>query len=254
MIPPQTPARVLVDTAGMRPLLVLCLVLAACEGPAGPAGTNGDNGSDGAAGPKGQPGIPGDLPPPAPWIVGAGVDVTITGLAFDATGATVSFTLADAHGEALDRTGHLTAGDVEVGFVLAQLGENTDGSPGQYTAFTTTASLPATESVDASFTAVDVTLGTYRYKVAAPLTGLDATKTQTVAAYAKRTFDGASVTDRDQLSVRPDGGAVATREQVTDQTCNGCHGSLRMHGGTWTSSKQCVMCHQPQAGAALDFK
>ena len=251
-------------------LLLLCLVVAACEGPAGPAGPGGDPGTDGSNGSNGDPGKPGDPPDPSPWVVAEGVDLTITSLAFDATGATIAFTLKDAHGAPLDRTGHLTAGKVDMGFVLAQLADNLDGSAGQYTAYTTrqvtstitgqTATQATTEAVESGFTVVDVTQGTYRYRIAAPLAGLDTAKTQTVAAFATRTFDEVPAFDRETASARPDGVAPKARELVTDQTCGSCHGtSLAAHGGRWTSPTQCVTCHQPQSsdpdtGNTLDFK
>jgi len=70
-------------------LTVLASSLVACEGPAGPAGdngsdgTNGSDGSDGDTGPKGDPGTPGI----SPWLVGDLVDIGVTSLTFDSTGA-----------------------------------------------------------------------------------------------------------------------------------------------------------------------
>jgi OmcA/MtrC family decaheme c-type cytochrome len=261
-------ARNVVDTVSVR-LILIALAIAACEGPAGPTGPSGDSGSNGSDGVPGQPGLPGDPADPSPWVVGGGVDLAITSLAFDATGATVAFTLRDAQGAALDRTGHLTAGKVDLGFVLAQLADNPDGSAGQYTAYTTrlaTSSLTGmsavqatTESIEAGFEVVDVTQGTYRYRIAAPLTGLDTGKTQTVAAYATRTFDGVVAFDRETFSARPDGATAKARELVTDQSCGSCHGTLDAHGGRWASPNECVTCHQPQSsdpdtGNTLDFK
>ncbi len=253
----------------MRIVLIL-LVLAACEGPAGPPGPSGINGDAGSNGMPGEPGDPGKPADPAPWVVGSGIDLTITSFAIDATGATIAFSLKDAQGAPLDRSGHLTAGKVDLGFVVAQLADNADGSAGPYTAYTTrqvtspitsmTATQATTETVEANYEVVDVTKGTYRYKLAAPLTGLDPAKTQTVAAFATRTFEGAPAFDRETASARPDGGTVKARELVTDQTCTSCHGtSIRAHGGRWTSPKQCVMCHQPQSsdpdtGNTVDFK
>ncbi len=63
--------------------------------------------------------------------------MTVTGAAIDATGATIAFTLTDAAGAALDRTGRLTEAKVNASFALAQLAENADGSPAQYTSYTT---------------------------------------------------------------------------------------------------------------------
>src|SRR5215207_6482987 len=160
----------------MRLWLLVCLI-AACEGPAGPAGTDGTDGSDGADGSDGDTGPQGDpgTTPPAPWVVADRVDIAVTGLTFDASGAHVAFVIKDKDGKPLDRTGTLTPGKVTVSFVLAQLGVNGDGSPAQYTAYTkrtanavppyptASATQATTEGVEASFETVDVTKGSYRY-------------------------------------------------------------------------------------------
>jgi OmcA/MtrC family decaheme c-type cytochrome len=198
----------------------------------------------------------------------AGVDIKVTGLAFTGGTATVSFALSDGHGAALDASGKLTDGKLAVSFVLAQLAQTADGSAAQYTAYTTqlqtspitsaSAIQAATES-NGALRAIDVTQGTYTYQVAAPLTGLTATQTQTVGALALRTSGGAQLIARDTFSARPDGGALTTREVVTAGACNACHRTLDAHGGRWTRPDQCVLCHQPQSsdpdtGNTVDFK
>lgn len=248
----------------MRILISMCLVLfAACEGPSGPAGPAGPSGEGGAGGETGVDGNPGPTGPTgvSPWIVGPGVDVTVTALTVDAAGATVAFTLKDKAGKALDRSGTLTAGPVNVQFVLAQLAELADGSPAQYTSYTTNASAQAATESSGTFTAVDVTQGTYTYRFAATLTGFDTTKTQSVLAVVDRTYDGVRTLDREVFSVRPSGTpAPLVRQEVTDATCGSCHGSsLALHGGRYTSPSQCVLCHtpqsvDPQSGNTVDFK
>lgn len=247
---------------------ILCLVLGACEGPAGPQGASGDPGEDGSPAAPGNEGPKGDPADPSPWLTQPGLDIKVTRLAFQAGVASVSFTLSDGRGTALDAAGRLTDGTVSVGFVLAQLADNADGSPGQYTAYTTNvqtspitgqgATQAATES-DGTLHVVDATRGMYTYDVAAPLTGLDPRLTQTVGAVAVRTSSGGQVIARDTFSARPDGGAVAARALVTDATCGGCHRTLDAHGGRWTKPSQCVLCHQPQSsdpdtGNTVDFK
>jgi len=253
----------------MRLWLIVCL-LAACEGPAGPPGTgtdgtDGSNGDPGDTGPKGDPGTT----PVGPWVVADKVDVAVTGLTFDSSGAHVAFTLKDKDGKPLDRTGNLTQGKVTVSFVLAQLATASDGTAAQYTAYTKrtanananypSPALPSaeqatTEGTEANFATVDVAQGSYRYNVAAAVTAYDATKTQSVLAVAARTVDGVQSFDRDLFHV-----GTVRREEVDDSTCGGCHGSFAAHGGRYTKPDQCILCHTPQttdpeSGNIVDFK
>ncbi|HEY4239302.1 MAG TPA: OmcA/MtrC family decaheme c-type cytochrome [Kofleriaceae bacterium] len=253
----------------MRKLLVLMIAVCACEGPAGPAGPPGDQGPPGEAGVPGSNGDAGTNGEAGsgPWLTAPDVAITVTALAVANGSASVDFSLADSHGAPLDPSGRLTDGTIALGFVLAQLAEQADGSPAQYTAYTTktvTAPSGATGTqVEAessgTLAPVDVAAGTYRYTFAAPLAGLDPTLTQTVGALAVRSGASATTMARTTFSMRPNGMAPATREEVTGATCNGCHAQLSMHGGRWTDPAQCVLCHQPQAsdpvtGNTLDLK
>jgi OmcA/MtrC family decaheme c-type cytochrome len=247
-------------------LVALMFAVVGCigpEGPPGPAGPAGDGGQgDAEPGDAGDAGAPAD---PAPWLVGPGIAVQVTALTVTATQATVAFAIKDGQGIALDRKGRsptpLTDGPAALTFVLAQLAEQPDGSPAQYTAYTTNAAgnQAATEA-SGVFETVDVLAGSYRYTFAAPLTGFDPAQTQTVLVVASRSVAGANVFDRETFSVRPDASRpVVAREEVTDATCNSCHGSLALHGGRYTSPSQCVLCHQPQSsdpetGNTVDFK
>lgn len=237
---------------------ILILFLFGCEGPAGPPGPTSD----------GNPGD-GGATPLEPWLTQPGVAIAVTDLAFDSNGsATVSFTLTDGSGAAVDPSGALTTGSVALGFVLAQLAENADGTPGQYTAYTTlvqtspitgASAVQATTESTGTLRPIDVGQGTYQYDVAAPLTGIDASLTQTVGALAVRTIAGTEALSSVTFSARPDAGAVATREVVTPATCDSCHRVLAGHGGRWTKPEQCILCHQPQSsdpdtGNTVDFK
>jgi OmcA/MtrC family decaheme c-type cytochrome len=254
----------------MRRLLLLVPLglLVACEGPGGPPGAPGTPGTDGEPGTPGDAGTPGEPAGPAPWLTQPGVDIQVTRLAFARGAATVSFTLTDGNGVALDSSGRLTDGTVAVSFVLAQLGENADGSAAQYTAYTTrvqtspithASAIQAAAESSGTLQVVDATKGTYTYQLAAPLTGLVPTATQTVGALAVRTGRDAQVIARTTFSARPDGGALIAREVVDGGACNGCHRTLDAHGGRWTKPNQCVLCHQPQSsdpdtGNTVDFK
>src|SRR5579863_1948034 len=222
------------------------VLLVACEGPAGPAGPQGDPGASGDAGSPGTPGSPG-APGEAgigPWLTQPGVAITVSDLAFANGGATVSFSLGDGSGAPLDASGRLTDGTVAVSFVLAQLAENMDGSPAQYTAYTTktvtSGSGAMATQVEAessgTLTSVDVTKGTYTYAFAAPTTGIDPTLTQTVGALAVRTTDSGQAIGNATFSAIPNGGTPLARQEVTDGNCNSCHKALAMHGGRWTST------------------
>jgi OmcA/MtrC family decaheme c-type cytochrome len=248
-------------------VLVGCCV-AACEGPPGPTGAPGNTGQDGNPGSPADAGSPGDPADPSPWLTQPGIDIKVTRLAFTTAGATVSFTLSDGSGAALDASGKLTDGKVAVSFVLAHLAQNSDGSPAQYTAYTTrvqtspstgASATQATNESNGTLHVVDVKQGSYLYEVAAPLDGLTETETQTVAALAVRTIGSTPHIARDTFSARPDGGAIVARELVTEGTCNACHRALDGHGGRWTKPQQCVLCHQPQSsdpdtGNTVDFK
>lgn len=257
----------------MRALTVFTVLtlIAACEGPAGPRGDTGDTGAPGTPGDDGVQGDPGPPGPPgpdgtSPWFAGPGVDVEVTGLEVSATSARVSFRLRDGAGVPLDRAGRLSPGPVTMAFALAQLGVDGAGAPTPYVSYTTrtatatggaTATQAWTES-NGTYEVVDVTAGTYRYTFAAPLTGFDASRTQTVMAVASRATDGVTAFDRHQFSVRPDGGAVAERSVVLQSNCASCHGSFAAHGGRYTAVDQCEMCHtaqttDPDTGNSVDF-
>ena len=245
--------------------IVISALLVACEGPAGPPGAAGQPGSN-AVQDASSSAIDSE-PALAPWLTQPGVAISVTGMTFGAAGLSIAFTVTDGSGAGLDLSGRLTTSPVAASFVVSQLAIEMDGSPGQYTAYTTaqvtsgsgaTAIQPITETAGV-FTVVDVTQGEYTYAVAAPLTGLDPTLTQTVGALAVRTVNGVEAIARDLYSTRPDGGTPIARQVVTDATCDSCHKTLNGHGGRWTSPTQCVLCHQPQnsdptSGNTLDFK
>src|SRR5690349_12376929 len=116
--------------------LIAACSLAACEGPAGPPGQNGDPGDAGATG---EPGPPGEAGPPGrgPHLTGTGLVIDLQAASITGTTATATVKITDAAGVPLDKAGLYTTGAVSMSFVLAHLGLDGDGDPGQYTSYTT---------------------------------------------------------------------------------------------------------------------
>jgi OmcA/MtrC family decaheme c-type cytochrome len=254
-------------------LALLVVAAAACEGPMGAQGGPGGVGSDGLPGAPGQTGDQGDPGPPgppggSPWFTSPGLKLAVTGLTFANSTATVAFTVTDPRGVGLDRSGLFTDGTVSVSFALAQLAQNGDGSPAQYTAYTTRvqttpdgtkSATQATAESTGTIAVVDMTKGQYTYTFAADVSAYNAQLTQSVAGTATRTmFSGAAYIDAADLSVGPTATPV-TRQVITQAACNSCHGALEAHGGHWKATTQCILCHQPQSsdpdtGNTVDFK
>jgi OmcA/MtrC family decaheme c-type cytochrome len=244
----------------------LTALLLACQGSSGPEGDPGDIGPEGPAGPTGPSGPTGPTSPIGPagaWITGPGVRIAVTGLAVSATDATVDFRLTDAAGVPLDRAGLLTAGPVEVSFVLAQLAPEAAGA-GTYVPYTTVvqeapggaSAIHGAAEASGTVTTLAVATGDYRYRFDTPLTGFEASRTHTVIAVATRTRDSVPAVASDTFSVRPDGGSLATRSVPDDARCAACHGAVSAHGGRFAAVRQCVVCHaepavDPDTGRSL---
>ena len=250
----------------------------ACEGPAGPPGPDALKGS-GGAGPPGPAGSTGPQGLAADASVarqhattGPGLNLAITSASIDAGGAvTVAFTVTDGSGIPLDLSGTYTDGAVSPRFVLSWLGQDSSGSPLEYTAYT----LQSHSSVDASASAplpdsdtggmlseVGVGEGTYTYVLGTHLpSGFDVTKTHTVGAWATRTFGGQTYVVNTLYNFVPNGSPVTVvRDIVTTTACNRCHNPLEYHEGgiARRGVGLCVLCHSAQAtdvsnGQSLDM-
>jgi OmcA/MtrC family decaheme c-type cytochrome len=134
-------------------------------------------------------------------------------------------------------------------------------TPGPVTQATSTPSPSAT-----NFVATDLVSqgnGVYVWTLPATsttVTGLDPTKTHTVAGWVVRThLSGDSDVAYDSLNWVPTGGATVQLDQtITDEGCNKCHGVLQAHG-TRRGTQICMTCHSPQTsdpetGRTVDFK
>jgi len=239
------------------------------QGNPGTPGDAGDPGTPGDAGPAGQPGDPGDAGVPGQnvYASGPGLDFKIDKVDISATGeAVVTFTVKDAAGTPLDVNGKYTVGAINARFVLGWLGTDSAGDPTQYTAYTTTQqtspitskteTLPATDS---GGTFADLGNGQWSYTLKTTVTVADPKKTHSVGAQATRTYEGKTYVVNEVFSWVPGGGTPLDRELVINDSCNNCHGSLRIHGGSRRDTKYCTMCHydgatDPDTGNTIDFR
>ncbi len=200
-------------------------------------------------------------------FVRPGLVVKITGasIAIDGT-VQAKFTLADANGLPLDRTGVETPGAVSTSFLVAVLphGQN------QYTSYITrTATSAATgittqqPSADSGGTYVQTGDGQYTYTFKAKAANANRTATHTIGVYSSRNltqFDlGTNYADN-VFSFVPNGASVSeVHDEIRTISCNKCHDPLSAHGGARMSVPLCVLCHQPQnldpdTGNSLDMK
>lgn len=178
-----------------------------------------------------------------------GVVVTILAVTNVASGQkpVVEFTLADSTGLPLDRNGALTPGPIAPSFVLDQWNPDTR----YYHALTTrTRNGLTTPWVDTGGKFTDLELGHYKYTFGTAMpANLDATKTYTIAAQAKRTMTDIIgkdyYADNAFLDFRPDGAATSAPwgAMSVATTCNRCHDPLAMHGNSRRDIRMCVLCH-----------
>jgi OmcA/MtrC family decaheme c-type cytochrome len=174
--------------------------------------------------------------------------------------ATATVKLTDEDGTPLDRTGTYTEGAVSVSFVIAHLGVDADGDPGQYTSYITNTAGQASGESNGTFVEVGIAEGTYRYTFATAITVADATRTHTIGAYGNRTFEEVRYGDDHTYDFVPDGSAVTMRREVVeDGACAQCHDEMAMHGGARKSMALCVTCHtgqtsDPETGNTVDLR
>ncbi len=91
--------------------------------------------------------------------------------------------------------------------------------------------------------------GVYEYTFPAPnvTTGLDRTKTHTVAGWISRNTGADTDAAGGSFNFVPAGGTAQKLETITDAGCNRCHGALTAHGSR-RATQLCITCHSPQTG------
>jgi OmcA/MtrC family decaheme c-type cytochrome len=270
-------------------MLASLLVLGGCDdgddGPPGPAGPTGATGAPGAVGPAGPPGADGSDGSDAnvpdsdiPDEIGGGIDNAT--VAEDGS-LTIEWTLTDGLGR-----GYIGLKPSDIRFTVVQLQpeESTgEGEPSKWQSYinnTETAPDPADgigtgtedqpqatyERGSGGGVYVDNRDGTYSYTLS--------TNLMEVTAPVAVTYD-ADLTHRVGFQVggglppingiytwQPSTGAttsIDSRDIVAEETCNGCHGQLALHGGSRIDTDYCVTCHNPgsldaNSGNTVDFK
>lgn len=112
---------------------------------------------------------------------------------------------------------------------------------------------PRTQAQAPSFNKANLTKvsdGVYDYTFPTPTvtTGLDRTKTHTVAGLITRKTSPAD-TDvaHGSFNFVPTGGTAQKLETITDAACSKCHGFVQAHGSR-RGTQFCITCHSPQTG------
>jgi OmcA/MtrC family decaheme c-type cytochrome len=208
------------------------------------------------------------------WADKALVDFVLPGLNIAINSAqitsggviSVTYTITDPTGLALDQAGATTPGVVSLSFIAAYISKGQE----QYVAYTTrsatgavsgTVTQPAGES---SGTTAPGAAGqyTYMFNTQAPA-GFDPNVTTTIGIYGSRdltVFNLGTNYASATFNFVPNGSAVTvTRDVIRTQSCNTCHDHLAFHGGSRRGMDMCVLCHTPQntdpnTGNTLDLK
>lgn len=248
----------------------------------------GDDGNDGAAGVTGPEGTAGPVGETGPsGTTGTSritelMDSAITSATISAEGKlTVDFTIEDDIG-----IGFNALKGSEIRFTVAQLTpiDATSGESSKWQSYinkiesapTDPSNGPGTEdAIQATYEKASAegglftnnNDGTYSYtfnfnidKVISPIAvTYNADYTQRIAFQ----ISGSGYpTMNKHYDWQPSTGAtdgIASRNMVTQGTCNNCHGELALHGGGRVDTAYCVTCHNPgsddaNSGETVDFK
>ncbi len=180
----------------------------------------------------------------------------------------VELTITDDQGQPIDRAGIQTPGPVSLSYILSWY----DAERRDYVAYTVrnqtspiTGDTAAQASSDSGGTTEDLAMGRIRYTFGTQLPeGYDMSVTHTIGIYASRNLNDTPLEttqyDNVEYDFVPDGSEVVDQWQgILDQTCNGCHEQLALHGGSRRDVKLCVLCHNkqtsdPDTGNSVDMK
>ncbi len=179
------------------------------------------------------------------------ITASITAVDFTATPQTVTLTLKDQNGKDISPADIIASPSGRFRFYLARL-DNTGASYTNY--LTNSSGVPTYEDASkylSRFTSLGN--GVYRYAFNTDFkanNGYLPNLTHIVAAQISRDYMLPVINLKVQqavnpyLTFRPDGNAVAvTRELVSIEACNECHGQLGVHGGSRREIALCSVCH-----------
>jgi OmcA/MtrC family decaheme c-type cytochrome len=234
-------------------------------GPAGEQGEPGEQGPQGEQGSQGEqglPGEPGEAGPPgaASFNVRADVPGSLLG-SIDSiavgTATVVDFTVTDGFGRGAVG---LTAGNSgNVRFGLAKLlPESATGDPSEWVSYINRKATEGAESatqatVERTGTLADHGDGTYTYTfvndvtaATDPVTGAPITYEPSLTHRVAMQVSGGGLPPLNVVhDFVPAGGEVTTlRKIIETDSCNTCHGELRVHGSR-IEVDYCVVCHNP---------
>jgi OmcA/MtrC family decaheme c-type cytochrome len=223
------------STLGELAVVVLVVGLTvACKGDPGPAG---------------PPGAAGATVVPTDTAQNLNVALSAARVTSDRK-VQVDYTLTDPSG-----AGIAAASDVASSWTLAVLGKDAESN---LAAWQSLVLAPVTgakgqtnqPTTDTKGTSENLGGGKYRYTYATVLpAGFDADATYRVGVFQRRPIPntaGLNDVANGILDFVPNGGTPQQHDLVSTQACNGCHSTLKAHGGFRRETRLCATCHTTQ--------
>jgi OmcA/MtrC family decaheme c-type cytochrome len=218
-------------TVSQLAVLVVLGLFLACKGDRGPAG------------PPGTTVIPTDT--------AQNLNVTLTAARVTSDRKVqVDYTLTDPSG-----AGIAAASDVASSWTLAVLAKDTESNLAAWQSLIlapVSGALGQTSqpTTDTNGTTENLGGGKYRYTYATALpAGFDAAATYRAGVFQRRPIPNtANLNDvaNGVLDFVPNGGTPQQHDLVSTQACNGCHSTLKAHGGFRRETRLCATCHTTQ--------
>ncbi len=188
---------------------------------------------------------------------GLAFKITKAEIAADGT-VTAWVSMTDPKGMGLDREGIVTPGVISASFLIGYIPGNNVPYVSYITRSRTGAAGTVTQATgESNGKWSKIAEGSYTYTFSNKVpASYDKTATHTVAVYGSRNLDefelGRNYSDAVYNFV-PNGAPVTVvRDIIRTQSCNNCHDSLGMHGGSRKSMEVCNICHTPQTPSSAE--